>query len=72
MTASFLNGFKIYDIDQLILAVLFRFGLFWSKKLDVKFSRVFIRYENTHYISISFVFFLYELVTEYYLCYAIN
>ena len=27
MTASFLNGFKIYDIDQLILAVLFRFGV---------------------------------------------
>ena len=23
-------------------------GLFWSKKLDVKFSRVFIRYEDTH------------------------
>ena len=27
MTASFLNGFKIYDKDQLILAVLFRFGV---------------------------------------------
>ena len=27
MTATFLYGFKIYDIDQLILAVLFRFGV---------------------------------------------
>ena len=26
-------------------------GLFWSKKLDVKFSRVFIRYKDTHSTS---------------------
>ena len=47
--ASFLNSFKTSDIDQLILALRFRFGvIFWSKKLDIKFSRVFIRYKDTH------------------------
>ena len=35
---------------QLILALFFfiDLGLFWSKKLDVKFSRVFTRYKDTH------------------------
>lgn len=27
MTASFLNSFKISDIDQLILALIFKFGV---------------------------------------------
>ena len=44
----FLDGFKISDIDLLILALIFRFGLFWSKTLDVKLSRVFTRYKDTH------------------------
>ena len=45
MTVSFLNGFKISGIDQLFLAlIILDLGLFWSKKLVVKFSRVFIRY----------------------------
>ena len=44
----FLNCFKISDIDQLILALLFRFGVIWSKKLDVKFICVFSRYKDTH------------------------
>ena len=35
------------DVDQLILALKFRFGLFWFKKLDLSFSRVFIRYIKT-------------------------
>ena len=45
MTASFFNGFKISGIDQLFLAlIILDLGLFWSKKLVVKFSRVFISY----------------------------
>ena len=36
--------FFFSDIDQLILALLFRFGVIWSEKLDVKLSRVFIKY----------------------------
>ena len=36
-------------IDQLILALIYLdLELFWSKKLDVKFSSVFIRYKDTH------------------------
>ena len=31
MTASFLNGFKISDIDQLILALTSDLGFSWSK-----------------------------------------
>ena len=46
MTASFLNGFKISDIDQLILAL--DLGLFWAEKLDIKFRLVVIRYKDTH------------------------
>ena len=53
----FLNGFKISDIDQLIPALMLRFGLFWSKKLDVKFSRVVIRYKDTLLIINFFLFF---------------
>ena len=30
-----LTGFKISDKDQLILALIFRFGVIWVKKLDV-------------------------------------
>ena len=33
MTTSFLNGFKISDIDQLILALIFRFGLILVLKM---------------------------------------
>ena len=43
---EFLNDFKISDIDQLTLALIFRFGVIWSEKLDVKFSRVFIRHND--------------------------
>ena len=43
---EFLNDFKISDIDQLTLTLIFRFGVIWSKKLDVKFSRVFIGYKE--------------------------
>ena len=39
---SFTFGFIISDIDRFILALKFRFGLFLSKELDVKFIRVFI------------------------------
>ena len=35
-----LKGFKISDMDQVILALIFDFGL---KKMDIKFSFVFIR-----------------------------
>ena len=49
MTVSFLNGFKISDIDELVLALIYLdLELFWSKKVDVKFSCVFIRYKDTH------------------------
>ena len=41
---SFLNGFKISDTDQLILALIFRFGVILAYKMDVKFSGVFVRY----------------------------
>ena len=30
-----LKGFKISDKDQLIVALIFRFGVIWVKKLDV-------------------------------------
>ena len=47
-SCSFLNGFKISDIDELVPALKYLdLGLFWSSKLDVKFSRVFIRYKDT-------------------------
>ena len=42
---EFLNGFKMSDIFQLILALIFRFAviLIWTyKKLDVNFRRVLI------------------------------
>ena len=39
-------------------------GLFWFKKLDGKFSRVFIRDKDTYYTLISFVF-LYELLMSF-------
>ena len=51
MIVSVLNGFKISDIDQLILALVsinLELGLFWSTKLDVKFSCVFFRYKDTY------------------------
>ena len=49
MTACFLNSFKISDMDQLILALISSFGVILVlKELDVNFSRVFIRYKNTH------------------------
>ena len=41
----FLNGFKLSDIDQLILPLM-DLGLLSSKKLDVKLSRVFIKHED--------------------------
>ena len=66
MTASFLNGFKISDIDQLILALILHNILEWSKKLDVKFSRVFIRCKDI-LLNLNFFvfFFLYELLTSF-------
>ena len=49
MTACFLNSFEISDMDQLILALISRSGVILVlKKLDVNFSRVFIRYKDTH------------------------
>ena len=48
MTASFLNGFKIFHNYRSTHSWTNILGLFWSKKLDVKFSRVFIRHKNTH------------------------
>ena len=45
----FCTASKSSDVDQLILALIFLdLGLFWSKKLDVKFSRVYIRYKDTY------------------------
>ena len=41
----FVNGFKISDIDQFILTLIFRFEVIL---VDVNFSRVFIRYKDTH------------------------
>ena len=32
-TASFLNGFKISDIDQLVLALIFRFGVILVQRI---------------------------------------
>ena len=57
MIASFLNGFKSSDVDQLILALVVRLGVILVKKLDVKFSHVFIRYKDTHYYLNLFCFF---------------
>ena len=48
MTASFLNGFKIPDIDQLSLTLVFRFGAILVQKLDVEFSSVFVRHKDIH------------------------
>ena len=52
MIVSVLNGFKISDIDQLIILALvsinLELGLFCSTKLDVKFSCVFFRYKDTY------------------------
>ena len=39
-------------------------GLVWSKKLDIKFSRVFIRYKNTHQTLISSVFSM-RMISEF-------
>ena len=40
---------KSSDIDQLILTLIFRFEVISvQKKMDAKFSRVFIRYKDTH------------------------
>ena len=62
----FLIGFKISDMDHLILTLIFIFGVILVlKKLDVKFSRVFIRYKETHYTLISFVSFLYEVLMSF-------
>ena len=36
------------DTDQLTLVLILDLGLFWSKKLDIEFSHVFIRYKDTH------------------------
>ena len=42
MTACLMNSFKVYDMDQLILALISRFGVILVlKKLDVNFSRDF-------------------------------
>ena len=48
-SASILNGFKISDIYQLILALIRRFGVILVlQKLDVQFNgRVFIEYKDT-------------------------
>ena len=44
----------------------FKKGLFWSKILDVKFSRVFIRYKDTLNIIITFFcFFVFELLMSF-------
>ena len=58
-----MNGFKISDIDQLILALRFRFGVFSSKIMDVKFCRVFIKY--THKSKKFPLVFLYELLISF-------
>ena len=47
-TATFLNSFKISDIDQLILALIFRFGVIWPKKSNVKFSLVIYVIKDIH------------------------
>ena len=53
----FFYGFKISDIDQLILALLFLGYFAWSKKLHAKFNRV------RHSINIKYLlFFVYELL----------
>ena len=44
MNEGFFSSFKISNIDQLTLALLFRFWVI----LDLKFSCVFIRYKDTH------------------------
>ena len=49
MTVSFLNGFKISDIDQLSLTLIFRFGVILVQKLDVEFSSVLVRHKDTHF-----------------------
>ena len=38
-TASFFNGFKISDIDQFILALIFRFGVIFGLKIVCFHSR---------------------------------
>ena len=35
-TTSFLNGFKISDVDQLILALIFRFGVILVQEIGRK------------------------------------
>ena len=58
-----MNGFKLFDMAQLIVALIFRLGVIWSKKMDVKFNRVFIRYKDTHLTLNSLVF--YELLMSF-------
>ena len=55
MTVNFLNGFKIFNIDQLILVVIFIFENIWSKKRDVKLSHAFIRSKDASKAIISFL-----------------
>ena len=53
MTGSFLNGFKISDIDQLILAlIIFRFGVILVNKIGRKVSCV-CRYKLRHSLNIK-------------------
>ena len=48
LAGVYYHGFKISDIDKLILALIFRFRVILVlKKLDVKFSCIFMRYKDT-------------------------
>lgn len=55
MTVNFWNGFKIFNIDQLILVVIFIFENIWPKKRDVKLSHAFIRSKDANKAIISFL-----------------
>ena len=60
MTASFLKGFKISDIDQIILTLIFHWDYFDLTKqtLSLAVSLSDIKTIDTHYTLISFVFLL--------------
>ena len=58
MTTSFWTASKSV-VDQLILALIFWFAdILVFNELDVKLSRVFTRYKDTHEILIPLVFSL--------------
>ena len=52
--------YQVYysDVDQLILALMFRFGFFWPGKLNIKFSRLYQILRHSLNINFFCIFFM--------------